>query len=171
MIEHHLLGRALLRLARRIDPVWYARLLGVTVGERCKLISTNFGSEPYLVTLGDHVEITQGVQFVTHDGGVWVLRDRHPDLDVVAPIVVEDNVFVGLGSILLPGIRIGRNSVVAAGSVVTKNVAPGTVVAGVPARPICTIEEYEKRVLAKDTKTKRLAPAEKRRDLKRIFKL
>ena len=112
---------------------------GFRVGDRCRLIDVSlktFGSEPYLVRLGDHVTLTSGVRFLTHDGGVWVLRDRYPDLDVIGEIVVEDNVFIGVNALILPNVRIGRDSVVAAGSVVTRSVPPGSVVAGVPARVI-----------------------------------
>lgn len=51
-------------------------------------------------------------------------------------VVVEDNVFIGINSTILPRIRIGKNAIVGAGAVVTKDVAPGSVVAGVPARPL-----------------------------------
>ena len=91
----------------RTDPVAYARGLGVRVGEGCRLIATHhgtFGTEPYLISLGDHVTITNGVQFVTHDGGVWVFREHHPDIDVIAPITVGNNVFIGINTILMPGV-------------------------------------------------------------------
>jgi len=162
-------SRILGELVRRIDPVLYARRLGVRVGERCKLISTSFGSEPYLVTIGNHVEVTDGVRFITHDGAVWVLRDESPNIDVLAPITVEDNVFIGMNAIILPGVTIGSNSVIAAGAVVTKNVASGTVVAGVPARLVCTIDEYRRRSVAKNLGTKGLAPHAKRERLAQIF--
>ena len=59
------------------DPVSYARRIGVRVGRDCRLIGIDratFGSEPYLVSIGDHGTITDGVRFITHDGGVWVFR-------------------------------------------------------------------------------------------------
>ena len=50
------------------NPIKYAKKAGVVIGEKCKFYSANFGSEPWLITIGNHVEITGGVQFITHDG-------------------------------------------------------------------------------------------------------
>ena len=63
------------------NPVAYARSLGVKVGEGARLISVvpgmgTFGSEPYLIELGNHVTVAGDVRFVNHDGGVWVFRRR-----------------------------------------------------------------------------------------------
>jgi acetyltransferase-like isoleucine patch superfamily enzyme len=140
-----LTARAAARVRDRIqiarDPVAYARRIGVAVGAGCRLLGierSTFGSEPYLVSLGDHVTVTSLVRFITHDGGVWVLRDIHPDIEVVGRVTVGDNVFIGLGSILLPGTDIGPNVVIGAGSVVTGAVPGNTVAVGIPARPVCS---------------------------------
>ncbi len=153
------------RLDIRRDPVAWSRRAGVTVGRDCRFLSIDsgtFGSEPYLVTIGSHVTITHGVRFVTHDGGVWVLRDKHPDIDVFGRIAVGDNVFIGLNSLILPGVSIGDNVVVGAGSVVNKDIPSGSVAAGVPARVLGTIDAYEARSLERATMTKSLTAAEKR---------
>ncbi len=55
-----------------------ARELGVRVGERCEILCNPyqaFSSEPWLVKIGDHVRVTAGCQFITHDGGAWIVRD------------------------------------------------------------------------------------------------
>jgi maltose O-acetyltransferase len=62
-------------------------------------------------------------------------------LEIASPIVVEDNVWIGGGAILLPGIRVGRNAVVGAGAVVTHDAEADTVVVGNPARAIRKIEQ------------------------------
>ncbi len=129
----------------KTDPIGYARRLGVQIGEGCRVLGMSgatFGSEPYLITIGNHVTVTGGVRFITHDGGVWIFRDRHPDIDRIAPIRVGNNVFIGVESIILPGVVVEDNSIIAAGSVVTKRVATGTIVGGVPARVIGTLDEY-----------------------------
>ena len=122
-------------------PIEYARKIGVRVGDNCRLLSTNFGSEPWLIEIGDHVEITGGVHFITHGGATWVIRDNERAKDVIkyGKIVIKDNCFIGLGSIILPGVTIGPNSIVAAGSVVTKDVEPDSVVAGNPAKKVSSV--------------------------------
>lgn len=154
-------------LVRR-DPVRYARELGVQLGQGCRLAGIRrgvFGSEPYLVSLGDHVTISGDVRFITHDGGVWVLRDRDPTIDVVAPIRVGSNVFIGLNAILLPGVTIGDNCVIAAGSVVSRDIPSGSVAAGVPARVIKTVDEYYTSAQRRSAGTKGLEPESKRQKL------
>ena len=148
------------------DPVGYARRIGVCVGQDCRLLGVDrstFGSEPYLVSIGDHVTVTDGVRFITHDGGVWVFRQKYPDIDVIDRIQIHDNVFIGVGALLLPGIEIGPDAVVAAGAVVTRTVPPGVVTAGVPARSINTLAEYEAKVLPQAMHVRGLPAEEKRR--------
>ena len=73
------------------------------------------------------------------------IRMQHPDFDVFGKVVIEDWAYIGAFSQIMPGVTIGEGALVAAGSVVTKSVAPHTVVGGNPARYICTTEEfYEK---------------------------
>ncbi len=102
----------------------------------------NFGSEPFLIRLGSHITIAANVAFVNHDGGVRVFRRELPDMHVYDQITVGDNVFIGMGSIILAGVTIGDNCVIGAGSVVTRDIPPGSVAAGVPCRLIKTYEEY-----------------------------
>ncbi len=131
------------------DPIGFARSLGVKIGSDCRLICltpATFGSDPYLIRIGNHVTITAGVRFITHDGAVWVFRERDPEIDVIAPIVIGNNVFVGTNALLMPGVTIGDNTVIAAGAVVTRDVPAGFVAAGVPARCVRTLDEYWEKV-------------------------
>jgi carbonic anhydrase/acetyltransferase-like protein (isoleucine patch superfamily) len=81
---------------------------------------------------------------LNHDGAIAMLnRAGKTDLvNVVGKIVIEDNVFVGIKVIIMPGVTIGQGSVVASGALVTKDVPPDSVVAGIPAKVICTTEDY-----------------------------
>lgn len=124
------------------------RRQGMRIGESCRIYTDHFGGEPWLIRIGDHCTITSGVRFVTHDGSCWVLRGEIPNLQDFGPIVIEDNCFIGVNAVLLPGIRIGPDSIVAAGAVVTKDVPPRTVVGGVPARALMTLDDYRRRKLA-----------------------
>ena len=92
------------------------------------------------VRIGDHVMIGPNVQIYTaaHDINA---KARIQGWEVAKPINIADNVWLGGAAILLPGVRIGRNAVVGAGAVVTRDVPPNTVVAGNPARVIREIEQ------------------------------
>ena len=129
----------------RTYAIKYARRRGVKVGENCRLYSPNLSSEEYLIEIGNHVTITSGVEFVTHDGGVWVLRGleaKYRNVNILGKITIGDNVFVGKNTIFMPGVSIGDNTIVAAGSVVTKSFPPNSVIGGVPAKKIKDIDGY-----------------------------
>lgn len=127
---------------RKFYPIKWARKLGVIVGENTVLgNTTEFSSEPYLITIGSHCQITRNVTFHTHGGGN-VVRRFIPDFDCFGRINVEDWVYIGSNVIILPGVTIGEGSLVAAASVVTKSVPPRVVVGGNPAKVICSIDEY-----------------------------
>lgn len=143
------------RVSRALDLLSYTpytiaehlRKSGAQVGEGCFIVPTDLGDEAYLVKIGNHVAIASGVTFVTHDGAAWLFRGQIPDLQTFGPIVIEDNCFIGQRAILCPNIRIGPNSVVAAGSVVISDVPPDTLVMGVPARPFGSLERYRQRCI------------------------
>jgi acetyltransferase-like isoleucine patch superfamily enzyme len=153
--------KALYRIKR--DPDGYARSIGVRLGEGCWLsdITTKtFGTEPYLVTIGSKARVASGVRFVTHDGSVLVYGK--PGVDLIAPITMEENSFVGMNTVLLPGVTIGANSIVGAGSVVSRDIPPNVVAAGVPARVLCTLEEHWARIEPRLLPTGGMTPEEKR---------
>jgi len=122
---------------------------GLRLGRDVRVIGKpDFGSEPYLIEVGNHVTISSNVTFITHDGATWVFRHSpgYMGLQRFGRIVIGDNCFIGASAIIMPGVSIGSNSVVGAGAVVTRSVPANSVVAGVPARRICSYEEYVERM-------------------------
>lgn len=121
-----------------------------SVGEDVRLTGyPNFGSEPFLISLGSHITISADVSFVNHDGGARVFRHERPGLHVYNKITIGDFVFVGMGTIILPGVTIGDHCVIGAGSVVTRDIPSNSVAAGVPCRVIKSIDEYRQSLGAK----------------------
>ena len=94
------------------------------------------------------MQITDNVAFFTHGGG-WVFRNEIPDMDFFGKIIVKDNVYIGSGSSILPGVTIESNVIVAARSVVTKSIPEGVVVAGNPTRIVGTVEDYKNKCYQK----------------------
>ncbi|WP_395050183.1 acyltransferase [Flavobacterium sp.] len=131
-------------------PEIYSKHLNVAIGKNARFTGKiNFGSEPFLISIGNHVTLAHNVTFHTHDGGVWVFREKYPNINVYGKITIGNNVFIGSNVIILPNVSIGDNVVVGAGSVVTKSIMSNLVVAGNPARIIRNINEYEENVLKK----------------------
>lgn len=147
-----------------------ARDLGVKIGKDSQILANPyrcFGSEPYLIELGEHVEVTSGCRFITHDGAVWTLR-KFPEtenLDKFGKIVVGNNVFIGVNSIIMPNVKIGDNCIIGAGALVTKSIPSGEVWGGVPAKFICTFEDYRQKAIKTADYTHSLSSQEKKKAL------
>lgn len=126
----------------------HLRNKGVCIGENCDIYPTaEFGSEPYLIKLGDFVRVNHHVKFITHDGGVWVLRHylnmkNSKDIDLFGSITVENNVHIGTGATIMPGVSIGDNCIIGCDAVVTKNIPDNSIAVGVPAKVIESLDEY-----------------------------
>lgn len=148
-------GRAV-GLWRRLSPptgVQWAEYLrrhgGLhAMGERCSVQTNVVITDPAYTRLGNNVSLS-GCTLFGHDGVVNMLRTAYGgELDRVGPIDIRDNVFIGHQAIVMPGVTIGPDAVVAAGSVVTRDVPPGTVVGGIPARPIARTRELHAALVA-----------------------
>jgi acetyltransferase-like isoleucine patch superfamily enzyme len=93
---------------------------------------------PQLVEIGDNFVSAPGSIILAHDASLFI----HIGTYRCQKTVIGNNVFIGANAVVLPGVRIGDGAIVGAGAVVTRNVEPGTVVAGNPARKVCTVDEY-----------------------------
>ncbi len=116
---------------------------GLIVGERFSLqkgaqIDSAF---PWLITIGNQVTIAPSALILSHDGSTKNLIGYTK----IGCVEIADNVFIGAKSIILPNTKIGKNCVIGANSVVSGNIPDNVVVAGNPAKIICSIEEFEKK--------------------------
>jgi acetyltransferase-like isoleucine patch superfamily enzyme len=161
----------------RANHISYLRHLGVRIGNRC-MISTsieNFGTEPWLIEIGNDVSITDNVMFLTHDGASRLFRKQHSDMNQkfgnrFGKIRILDNCFIGINVIIMPGVTIGPNAIVGAGSIVIKNVPAECVVAGNPAKIICTLDEYIEKYKKKMIPINSITRQSLRIELEKIFK-
>lgn len=108
------------------------------IGENVYYYSRIFPADPKLVKLHNNISIATNVRFITHDRIDIILTGMFEKKysKKYGCIEVMDNVFIGADTVILPGVKIGPNAVVGAGSVVTKDVPPGQIVGGNPARQI-----------------------------------
>ncbi|SMQ76593.1 Hexapeptide repeat of succinyl-transferase [Sphingopyxis terrae subsp. ummariensis] len=120
-----------------------ARRKGVTVGDNCRIYIRDFGSEPFLITIGNNVTITAGVFILTHDGSTALVTNSNGSrYQRYGPVKIGNNVFIGVNSVVLPNVTIGSNVVIGAGSIVTRDVPDNIVVAGNPARPHGDFDDF-----------------------------
>ena len=87
---------------------------GMSVGDNFTVTGiVHYSSEPYLISLGDNVRISDNVNFVTHDGGMHVIRQyKNIPADSFGKIKIGNNVFIGMGSIILPNVIVGNNAII-----------------------------------------------------------
>lgn len=103
--------------------------------------------KPWLITIGEYCKITSRVTILAHDYSRSVARMyAHENIGGSAPVQIGNNVFIGMGVTILMGTKIGNNCIIGADAVVKGNIPSNSVVAGNPAKVICTLDEYiEKR--------------------------
>lgn len=154
--------------ARRVR---YLRKLGMKIGERCRIRTLKFSTEPYLIELGDHVAVAAGTEFITHDGATWVFEDDVDGGGVFGKIVIGNNVFIGINCIILSNTSIGDNCIIGAGSVVRGQYPENSVIAGNPAQIVS--KTGIQRMLSKQNpgllKTRNLSYKEKDKIVKEHF--
>ena len=102
-------------------------------------------SHCYHITIGDNVTLAPRVHILAHDASTFLFFGKAR----AANVTIGNDVFVGAGSIILPGVHIGNRVVIGAGSIVTKDIPDNSVAAGNPAKVICPIDEYLEREKAK----------------------
>ncbi len=117
-----------------------------SIGEGCSIRTYTNITNPPLTRLGNNVQLSNCNLF-GHDGSIAFLNKAYgKKLDRVGKIDIKDNVYIGHGAIVLPGVTIGPNALIAAGAIVTKDVAPDSIVAGSPAKVIGSLNKLVERL-------------------------
>lgn len=158
----------------RLKPNQYAAKKGVKVGKNVRFYSVKpgmFGSEPWLITIGDNVHITSECKFINHDGGTLIVRDQVPDLELTFPIEIGSNVYIGNRVTILPGTKVGNHCIVGACALLRGTYPDNSVIAGVPAKVICTVDDYLERAKAKSLHLGHLKGEEKAKELKKYYNI
>lgn len=135
------------------------------VGENVALMIKKVPLYPELIRFHNNVRIASGVTFITHDNIHYLLNRKYPDkqfLETIGCIEIMDNVFVGSNSTIMYNVRIGPNTIIAAGSVVTKDIPENSVAAGVPAKVIGSFEKYVEKVQNFDHYPRELRPSKQK---------
>lgn len=166
------------RILRTVSPnklfIDFLRKKGATIGEGTRF----FGSvhvdmtRPSLIEIGKNCVLTDGVRVLTH-GFDWVtLKNIYKEvLSSSGKVVIEDNVFVGINSIILKGVRIGKNTIIGAASLVTHNIPPNSVAVGSPCKVKMSISDYYEKRKRKYVEEAKLYAFEIYRKTKRIPKI
>ena len=154
----------MMKLLGKIRKYWQCRTAkgyeqwlrehGVVIGKNLRLFNHNsirFDiSSPGLIVIGDNVSITADVAILTHDFCSSVFRRKYYDfVPGRSKVVIGNNVYIGQKAMILRGVTIGDNVIIGAGAIVTKDIPSDSVVAGIPARVICTLDEYYQKRKAK----------------------
>lgn len=114
------------------------RARGLKIGDNVDILNSNIDSDHgFLISIGNNVTITNAT-LLAHDASTYKFLGKSK----IGRIEIGDNVFIGLGAIILPNTQIGSNVIIGAGAVVSGKVEDNSVMAGNPARKICTCEEY-----------------------------
>ncbi|MBE6903281.1 MAG: acyltransferase [Ruminococcaceae bacterium] len=158
------------KIVGALKPIKYAQKVGVNIKGRLYIYGrVEWSTEPWIITVGDNVHITNGVKFITHDGGTLLYRHKVPDLEITKPITVGNDVYFGNDVIVLPGVTIGNNVIIGAGAVVTKDIPDNSVAVGVPAKVIKSADEYFEKLQKESLHLGHLKGEEKDLALKKHF--
>lgn len=123
------------------------RIMGVKIGKNTIIYTSIFNFDtffPNLIEIGSNCVISKKTLLITHDysrgfpveGLTTMTKGR---------IKIGDNTFIGMRCLILPGLEIGKNVIVGGGAVITKSIPDNVVVAGNPAKIICSLEEFIKK--------------------------
>lgn len=142
------------------------RMNGAVIGENVRAFSPISSPEAYLIHIGNDVTVSTGVRFCTHDNSAIKIFDNATDF--VGQITIGDGSFIGMNAIILGGVVLPKQTIVGAGSVVTKSFdQEGCVIAGNPARIISTVNSVRERKAENAFNFRGMSASEKREEILR----
>lgn len=130
---------------KRAEYIKRRNLFGA-MGNDCYFHPCFMPSDPKNIFIGNNVKVASGVTFINHDiiGAMLNKKNKTNEFKyMVEDIVICDNVMIGAKAIILPGVTIGTNCIVGAGTVVSRNIPENSVVVGNPGKIVKTLTEYE----------------------------
>ncbi|WP_253957830.1 acyltransferase [Metabacillus halosaccharovorans] len=125
-----------------MEEIWledYIKM-GMKIGDNCSIqpgVIFDY-SHCWLIKIGNNVTIAPQAYLLAHDAST----KKSQNYTKIGSITIENNVFIGARSLIMPGVTVGENSIIAAGSIVTKSVPENSIVAGNPAKVLSTIDNY-----------------------------
>jgi maltose O-acetyltransferase len=124
---------------------------GLVLGQNVQIVDTFFfdPAHCFLISIGDNCIIAPNVHILAHDASTKL----YLGYTKIGRVDIGDNCFIGHSSLIQPGVTIGNSCIIGAGSVVTKNIPPKTVAAGIPAKTICSLDEYLRKIREKRSDT------------------
>jgi acetyltransferase-like isoleucine patch superfamily enzyme len=122
------------------------KLRGTKIGKNVNIAPQAFLEEgnPELITIKENTDIGPRVMIATHHTAFYHINPEFSKY--TSQVIIGKNCYIGAGVIILPGVTIGDDSIVGAGAVVTKSIPPGSVAMGVPAKVVCTREEWGEKI-------------------------
>jgi len=125
---------------RRIKKIYY-KMCGIKIGQNTMIsLGAKLDVRRGEIIIGNNCTITYGCILLSHDA---TAKSLHPGDNGAGKIIIEDDVFIGVGTIVMRNVRIGKGAIIGAGSVITKDVPAGAIVIGNPQRIIGYRPGYE----------------------------
>ena len=150
MVSRYLQTLRLYTIRSSMKRAEYMRKKGIFhfMGERVMITSRKIPLYAKLISIGNNVWIASGVEFITHDVTHYMLnglKDGYKYTEKIGCIEIGDNVFIGAGAKIIYDVKVGNNVIIAAGAVVNKSIPSNSVYGGIPAKFICSFEDYLKK--------------------------